>query len=121
MDAATVSEYHDAAIVVQLGGKKIWPIRKSSSSDGFESLMANDDVWYIPDHGHLRETFSGKLPFLAFDTATLAQLEELLRPFGLNRRIISKVATSKTSTMGEAPCMVDYTKALTAKAEYIAR
>ncbi|KAL6363072.1 hypothetical protein LRP88_02474 [Fusarium phalaenopsidis] len=121
MDAATVSEYHDAAVVVQLGGKKIWPIRKSSSSDGFESLMANDDVWYIPDHGHLRETFSGKLPFLAFDTATLAQLEELLRPFGLNRRIISKVATSKTSTMGEAPCMVDYTKALTAKAEYIAR
>ncbi|RSL52544.1 hypothetical protein CEP54_010861 [Fusarium duplospermum] len=121
MDAATVSEYNDAAIIIQLGGKKIWPIKKSDSSDGFESLMANDDVWYIPGHGHLRETFSGKLPFLAFDNATLAQLEELLRPFGLNRRIISKVATSKTSTMGEAPCMLDYTKALTAKAEFIAR
>lgn len=121
MDAATLSEYNDAAIVKQLGGRKIWPITKSGSGDGFESLMANDDVWYIPDHGHLRETFSGKLPFLAFDTATLAQLEQLLRPFGLDRRIISKAATSKTSTMGEAPCIVEYTKALTAKAEFIAR
>ncbi|KAI8725563.1 HET domain-containing protein [Fusarium sp. LHS14.1] len=121
MDAATLSEYNDAAIVKQLGGRKIWPIAKSGSGDGFETLMANDDVWYIPDHGHLRETFSGKLPFLAFDTATLAQLEQLLRPFGLDRRIISKAATSKTSTMGEAPCMVEYTKALTTKAEFIAR
>lgn len=121
MDAATLSEYNDAAIVKQLGGRKIWPITKSGSDDGFESLMANDDVWYIPDHGHLRETFSGKLPFLAFDTATLAQLEQLLRPFGLDRRIISKAATSKTSTMGQAPCMAEYTQALTTKAEFIAR
>ncbi|RSM20658.1 hypothetical protein CDV31_000344 [Fusarium ambrosium] len=121
MDAATLSEFKDAAIVKQLSGRKIWPITKSGSSDGFESLMANDDVWYIPNHGHLRKTFSGKLPFLAFDTATLAQINQLLRPFGLDRRIISKAANSSTHRMGEALCMVDYTKALTEKAEFIAR
>ncbi|KAM0417477.1 hypothetical protein ACHAPT_012541 [Fusarium lateritium] len=116
MDAATMSEYEDASVGGRLGGRRIWPITQSVAGSGFERLMANTDVWYIPDRDHLRDTFAGKLPFLALDTTTIAHLKHLLRPFGLDRRIISKSATSKTKTEGEAPCLVDYTEALTAKA-----
>jgi hypothetical protein len=102
----------------------IFPVHISNSEGEHVSLVTSDlqEVWFIADRPHLRQSFSGNIPLLAFGVDTLARIESLLDAvYPLRCRLLSKVASGIPTTQGPIKFLEGYTKSLQAKVRFISR
>ncbi|KAM5350326.1 hypothetical protein ACJ41O_006831 [Fusarium nematophilum] len=112
---ASFSDLQDHDTFKNLRECRIWPVLLGDSNQEFDKLMDSQQVWYIPDYEHLRHSFEGKLPFLAFNSKTLVLLRPLFQLLGVERRNISAAAKPKPTIEGNPRWMLDYTNALMEK------
>ena len=109
-------------LVKDLASSRIFPISNENSTD-FDQLSTAtaDDMWFIADRRHLKDSFAGLAPILAFDPDVIEQLGPLITALQLHDRVLSKIATGVSNTDGTVKLDSAYTEALLKKVEYIAR
>ena len=111
------------AAITQLLSKPIFPIRHGSSQCGFDELLSGSpkDLWFMADRPHLRQSFEGRAPLLAFDSKQMSRVKDLLRFLKLEERYLSRSATGLVDISGTSRKHVGYTDLLRSKAHLVAR
>lgn len=111
-------------LVKSLCEKDVFPIETANNDSEFSELRSarSQDLWFIADRPHLRQSFRGSVPLLAFPVEILAKIETLLEGLPLLRmRLLSQVANGEPSVQGTAHFHSTYTESLRSKARFIAR
>ena len=109
----------DDSELALLTRRPIFPVQIYSKVYDIKPALETD-VWYIADRPHLRNSFQGRLPLLAFENEALDKMQTLMRKLGLEKRILSKIATSETLIEGKAEPNIVLTKSLCSKSRFIA-
>jgi hypothetical protein len=101
----------------------IFPVGTKKSSASFDHLRTalGSDVWFIADRHHLRRSFEGLVPLFSLDVELVDKISLLIQRMGLQDRLLSKVTRGIFRTTGFIEAHLQYTKALQAKAKFIAR
>ncbi|KAF2177739.1 hypothetical protein K469DRAFT_676716 [Zopfia rhizophila CBS 207.26] len=108
--------------VEALIGCRIFPVVSKPSSSDFRLCSATPaDVWFIADRPHLKVSFEGSVPLLAFGADVLENVQPLFNGLGLDGRVLSKVAKGLSKTDGKADLHPEYTRVIQEKARCIAR
>ncbi|KAF2178732.1 hypothetical protein K469DRAFT_642268 [Zopfia rhizophila CBS 207.26] len=89
----------------------IFPISRNERDDEFDYLanFGEDASWFIADREHLRKSFQGKIPLLAFRTEDLDSMNGLLDLFHVKRRKLSNLVQIHTVPRGLANLHSSYT------------
>lgn len=98
----------------------VFPIVSGSGSRAYDKLWSMEDPsWFIADRPQLRESFRTKLPLLAFSVGDIAASKTLLSMLRLDKRLLSKQATSWTRPIGRLKTHWAWTSSLRAKAPFL--
>ncbi|KAI3316471.1 hypothetical protein HD806DRAFT_517477 [Xylariaceae sp. AK1471] len=96
-----ISHARVSQAIKPLQRKSIFPVTKiKTESLNSWSLSPHDTSWFIADRSHLRESFAGKVPLLAFGVKDLDDMEDLLIALHLDSRRLSKLCERKTNPTG---------------------
>jgi len=79
------------------------------------------DVWFIADRHHLRRSFEGVIPLLAFSVEDIGQMGLALEMLDVESRLLSKQVREETSVSGHSWRDSLYTRKLRRKVKFIAR
>ncbi|KAK4206208.1 heterokaryon incompatibility protein-domain-containing protein, partial [Rhypophila decipiens] len=102
---------------------RCFPIVATEAEDEFDSLegVQGRSLWFIADQPHLRSSFAGRIPLLAFsvnDMKTVMPLLRALQP-SIDERKLSKMAKRIPAIRGATTYHAEYTDSLRAKAKFI--
>jgi hypothetical protein len=113
----------DYSVVQPLCNYCIFPIITGNAAAGFDLLLTarDSDVWFIADRPHLKQSFEGMVPLLAFNIETVEAIKELIELLSLKNRVLSKVAKGVSKPNGQFFLHEEYTKSLRQKSRCIAR
>ena len=102
---------------------RIFPVRNSSSRNGFDQLLTADspNEWFIADCSHFQRSFNGKIPLLAFDVRDIGRMKRLLRKAGVENRRLSAVANGTAKTIGNVTVLENKTRVFKNKVNSILR
>lgn len=111
------------SVDVSLKTQKIFPITTTVLAGKFESLESGlgNESWFIADRHHLRQSFDGVVPLLAFGVDDIGRMAPALRAMGLHNRFLSERVEDTTSVQGNVRLHPRYTAYLRRKAKFIAR
>lgn len=117
------STHESATEIAELASKKVFPVKHSCPWGGFDELRSclSDDLWFIADRPHLRQSFQGQAHLLAFSLEHTHNMSDLLDFLGLGERFLSVVATGSVGVSGRIRKHRAYSNALRSKAHVIAR
>jgi hypothetical protein len=121
-DAIKEKKHNDKFHLPQkLRHQPIFPISKNDRQDGFDYLANCEElsVWFIADRDHLRASFLGKTPLLAFEAEELNAMDGLLSLFGVESRKLSKLVRSNTVPYGLVSVNGPYTSFLKERVAFI--
>jgi len=79
----------------------------------------SSDNWFIADRAHLRESFQGKLPLLAFTIKDLEDMKDLLHALRLDDHRLSARVETQCHPLGRISMHLAYTETLRARAIFI--
>jgi len=79
------------------------------------------DVWFIADRHHLRRSFEGVIPLLAFSVEDIGRMGLALKMLDVESRLLSKQVREETSVSGHSWRDSLYTRKLRRKVKFIAR
>ncbi|KAF2396452.1 hypothetical protein EJ06DRAFT_240603 [Trichodelitschia bisporula] len=101
----------------------IFPVTTGKSNSEYDSLAtaAPDDMWFVADRSHLRDSFELLVPLLAFGIDVVEKIGPLIDSLDMERRMLSKVAKGVSKAHGRVEIDPKYTKSLRQKARFIAR
>ncbi|KAK5113329.1 hypothetical protein LTR85_010946 [Meristemomyces frigidus] len=98
-----------------LNTKAIYPVVGNKNSSPFHDLcFIGDTGWAIADRSHLRESFLGVLPLLAFTAEEVEAMSDLLKASGLDGRRLSTLVEGSTRPKGA----LNFSKACTDDFKY---
>jgi hypothetical protein len=99
----------------------IFPINRKGIPGKFDYLapLGLDMSWFIADRYHLKDSFNGKIPLLAFTPEELGSMEYFLRSFQLGRRQLSLLVRAQTIPRGLTGVHRSYTSFLKERAPFI--
>jgi hypothetical protein len=103
---------------------KLFPICTGDEDPGTYGVLEWSDSafeWFIADRVHLLESFKGLVPLLALSVEDIEKLPLSLRTLGVEKRRLTKSATSVPSTRGPTVPDPFHTQSFRAKAEFILR
>lgn len=81
--------------------KAIFPIKRGKSKNPFDDLLpSTNQDWFIADRPHLRASFAGKVPLLAFDVAAVESMIDLIGAMNLGDRKLSTITKKRTDPLG---------------------
>lgn len=123
LQLAKETEALDDEVVKSFCQRSIFPVKTATSQSTFDSLRAaqDSDIWFIADRRHLRQSFEGLLPLLAFTVEDIAEMGDLVKGLGLSHRLLSEAATETPTPEGRLEFDAIYTNSLRRKARFIAR
>jgi hypothetical protein len=110
--------------VGNLPSQKIFPIETSESEGKFEFLKTANrrDVWFIADRPHLRASFLGRVPLLAFSVDDIAKMGTMMDSLpAVQTRQLSRAAEGIPVVQGSTKFQEEYTKSLRSKVVFISR
>jgi hypothetical protein len=118
-----VSEVHSLVEGIEaLNGNPIFPIKTGDSNRSFHlSTSSGNDMWFIADRWHLRQSFEGLVPLLALTVASIEKLSFLIKRLNLEHRLLSKVARGIPKIRGLSKICPQHTFSLRSKSRSIAR
>ncbi|OCK90529.1 uncharacterized protein K441DRAFT_578728 [Cenococcum geophilum 1.58] len=104
-----------------LATKPIFPISTGKKQGLFDYLAPfGDDIdWLIADRDHLKDSFQGKAPLLAFTVEELSSMENLLEHLKADSRMLSRLVKSNTTPQGLISVHKSYTMFLWERREFI--
>lgn len=110
-------------IDASLKEQRIFPVTSTVLGSTFESLKAGlgSDVWLIADRHHLRQSFEGVVPLLAFEVSEIGRIASVLSAMGLESRLLSKRVEDVAKIDGNSRLHPRYTAYLRRKAKFIVR
>ncbi|KAK0612007.1 hypothetical protein B0T14DRAFT_339770, partial [Immersiella caudata] len=110
-----------STVDTSLKDHEIFPITSPSLSCTFESLRSGlgNEIWFIADRHHLRESFEGVVSLLAFGVNDVARIAPGLRAMGLENRLLSKQVENVTKVKGSSGLHPRYTADLRRRARFI--
>lgn len=102
---------------------EIFPVNHESAETNFGNLCSGtiETEWYIADRLHLRSSFQGVIPLLAFTVGDILEMMPLILKSEFQSRLLSKAAVSKLITEGEVHHHEEYTKIFREKSEFFVR
>ncbi|KAF1839660.1 hypothetical protein BDW02DRAFT_486530, partial [Decorospora gaudefroyi] len=108
-----------AQLLRPLQKRNVFPILNDSGNHVYDRLSSiGDTSWFIADRPLIRKSFQNKLPLLALSTGDIAASEDLLRVLRLEDRLLSKLATSRTTPVGRVKTHWAWTSSLRAKRQF---
>ena len=79
-----------AQLLRPLQNKSVFPITNGFKKHGYDKLLdVQNTSWFIADRPLIRESFYGKIPLLALSIEDLTALQDLIRVFTLEDRLLS--------------------------------
>ncbi|KAK1141867.1 hypothetical protein N8T08_008380 [Aspergillus melleus] len=93
-----------------------FPIRDFEWSLSFRSAQ---EMWFIADRDYLYHAFKGCSSLLAFDVQDVLQLQNLVRYFGLEDRLLSKISYSHVYNEGSSSIDRSATRKLQQKVSFL--
>lgn len=98
----------------------IFPIVRNERQDEFDYLavLGSETSWYIADREHLRNSFRGKVPLLAFAVEELEAMEDVLGLFNVENRKLSTLVQTYTVPHGFVGVNKSYTAFLQERSEF---
>jgi hypothetical protein len=109
-----------AQLLKPLQNGSIFPITNGVGKRKYDTLLdVHNTSWFIADQPLIRVSFLGKIPLLALPIEDLSALENLFRVLRLDRRMLSKLATSQTHPKGRVSTHWTYTARLRKKSPFI--
>ena len=78
------------------------------------------DIWFIADRHHLRRSFEGVIPLLAFSVEDIGRMGLALKMLDVESRLLSKQVREETSVSGHSWRDSLYTRKLRRKVKFIA-
>jgi len=111
--------------VSRLKGMPIWPIEgplppRPGEATRLASASGRGE-WFIADLNGYRQTFSGRIPMLAFNVEQQHKLWELMKAVGVHDRDISRHVKVGVGNMQETTAHPEYTEWFRSKAPFVAR
>lgn len=104
----------------QIQQKSIFPIIQSANAESYDELQSIQVMdWLVADRPHLRDSFVGKIPLLAFSPRQIHSLSRLLTALKLDTRRLSRLTTSKDSPRGLLKLSESHTKYLRSRASFL--
>lgn len=101
--------------------RSIFPIRTTTSQSALSlQTVQGNNIWFIADRQHLRQSFEGRFPLLAFTVEDIAKMGGLIRVLELDSRLLSKVATGTFRAEGRLKLDAEYTNLMRQKSSFIA-
>jgi hypothetical protein len=105
---------------------QIFPVWTGVNGPEFDCLKTAGSItegnsWYIADLQHLRDSFEGIVPLLAFETQSLEDLKVLIKHTGCDKRKLSDFVKREARINGWEKLNEEYTRSLGDKWKYIAR
>ena len=112
-----------SSIDTSLKDHRIFPITSTVLNWTYESLKSGigNEIWFIADRHHLRESFDGVVPLLAFGVNEVGQLLPALRLMGLENRLLSRRVEDVTGIPGSSHLHRRYTAYLRRRVKFIVR
>ncbi|KAH8433984.1 uncharacterized protein LDX57_011620 [Aspergillus melleus] len=95
-----------------------FPIRDFEWSLSFRSAQ---EMWFIADRDYLYHAFKGCSSLLAFDVQDVLQMQHLIRYFGLEDRLLSKISYSHVYNEGSSSIDRAATRKLQQKVSFLLR
>lgn len=99
--------------------RPLFPITSKQKHQHDHLLMLDDTSWFIADRAHLKDSFEGKLPLLAFSIEDLDQMKHLISFLGLDDRRLSNLVQIVTGLKGLITDQPLYTQSLRAKSGFL--
>lgn len=126
MDWFTKTKAKSNPQIIALQKKRAFPVSAESVNERTQrfTLMDAQDhsPWFIADSEDLENSFSGNVPFLAFDLDTCLKLKPLFKDLmGLETRMLSQSVKADPQITGPTVSNVKYTKFLQGKLDLIIR
>lgn len=81
-------------------GTVVFPIEDTNGNLRFLHQSSEDPSWFIADFEYLRRAFVGRLPLLEFECKHVAELQPLIKYFGLESLFLSTVCSSQIAHSG---------------------
>jgi hypothetical protein len=109
--------------VPMLTQSRIFPTGSRQSDASFDQLSTaqEDDIWFIADRWHLRQSFEGLIPLLALSVDSVNKIHSMVKELGLEHRLLSRIVSGVPKTEGPSKTQSQQTALLRAKARSIAR
>jgi hypothetical protein len=115
-----------AGFIHCLRSVKIFPIinrhdmKQKRYKKGYDELVTVQNMtWLIPDRPGFKESFSGILPLLAFDSKDVKKIQILLTALHLDSRKLSKLTQLSTIPTGRWRYCPEYTKFCRERAKFL--
>jgi hypothetical protein len=107
--------------VKTLQGRRIFPVRDKEDERTFNYLSSGESSqsWFIANYNHLRDSFHGIVPLLAFNIQEVKKMEHLIQALGLEARKLSCAVKSQAEQDGHASFHEGYSSFLRSKARFI--
>ena len=103
-----------------LHSKRILPVTKNRNSASYDGVVSMKDTsWFIADRPHLRESFFGKVPLLAFSVNELDAMKDFMKGMLLNPRRLSTTTCCRTTPKGPLKYIESLTHFVRARAGFI--
>lgn len=101
-------------VLEPLANMSIFPIVNTGGDLPFDQLAPVGDhtSWFIADREHLRRSFVGRAPLLAFSMEELGAMDDLFEILRIDSRKLSKLVKSETIHQGMTSLNRPYTKFL---------
>lgn len=98
----------------------IFPVTRTPGTGSYELLQSSIVLdWLIADRPHLRDSFAGKVPLLAFMPKEIHSLSNLLKAMNLDIRKLSTYAKGKEHARGLLKMAESHTKHLRSRANFL--
>lgn len=101
--------------------KPIFPISRYGPKGEYDFLAPIGEAtsWFVADRDHLRHSFHGMLPLLAFTPGDLDKMADFLQLFNIEWRKLSRLVHEETKPRGRVTKHSSYTQFLRDRAEFI--
>jgi len=107
-------------LMKQIQQNSIFPISQGTEAESYDDLQPVQAMnWLVADRPHLRDSFAGKVPLLAFTPKQIHSLENFLTALKLDSRKLSRLTTSKDSPRGMLKLSESHTKYLRSRADFL--
>ena len=122
-----LSKYLDipnsSSAVQSLLDARIFPVVVGNGRSNFDMLCSatEGETWFIADRAHLKESFEGLVPLLAFNPTTIEQIRPLIDAMNISHHVLSNSARGVSKTEGKVESSHEYTSSLHQKSIYISR
>lgn len=107
-------------LMKQIQQSSIFPISRSIQAESYDDLQPIQAMdWLVADRPHLRASFAGQVPLLAFSPKRIHSLARLLSALKLDSRRLSRLTTSKDTPRGVLKLSESHTKYLRSRANFL--